>query len=81
MKKFADKEKGQDIAKIVQQFMKGALKTDIVISLEEEADALKEQKLLLEKQFGAKIEIIHAETSKEQKAKQAIPGKVAIMVS
>ncbi len=80
MKKFADKERGQDIAKIVQSFMKGALKTDVVLSPEEELDALKEAKALWEKQFGAKLHLVHAESSKEPKAKQAIPGKVAILI-
>ncbi len=80
MKKFADKERGQDVAKIVQQFMKGALKTETVLSPGEELEALKENKAVWEKQFGAKLQLVHADTSKEQKAKQAIPGKVAILI-
>src|SRR3989338_4018732 len=80
MKKFADKEHGQDVGKIVQHFMKGALKTDIVLSPEEELDALKENKPVWEKQFGAKFNLVHADSSKEPKAKQAIPGKVAILI-
>ncbi len=80
MKKFADKEHGQDVAKLVQHFMKGALKTDVVLAPEEELDALKESKSLWEKQFAAKVHVMHADTSKEQKAKQALPGKVAILI-
>ena len=45
--------------------MKGTEKTDIVISLEEEADALKEQ-IVIRKAVWRKIEIIHAETSKSK---------------
>ena len=60
--------------------MKGALKTDVVLSPEEEMESLKENKPAWEKQFSAKINVVHADASQEQKAKQAIPGKVAILI-
>ena len=34
----------------------------------------------IEKEFNCKVEVIKAEQSQEGKAKQAMPGKVAILV-
>ena len=43
-------------------------------------DILNENKKAIEKEFNCEVEIIKAEKSQEGKAKQAIPGKVAILV-
>ena len=45
-----------------------------------ELKALKESALILEKEFGAKIEIGAAEKSKVPKAKNALPAKPAILI-
>ena len=45
----------------------------------DEVDALNEVKPMLAKEFGV-IEIIRAEDSKEAKAKNAFPGKPALII-
>ncbi len=48
--------------------------------IENEFEVLKENIEAIEKEFNCKVEVIKAEQSQEGKAKQAMPGKVAILV-
>ena len=48
---------------------------------QEELEALEGFKAELEQEFGCAVNIELAEASKEQKAKNALPGKPAIIVS
>ena len=71
---------GQEIMKIVPSVIKDMSKMpEVLLPPEEEMDALKKTKTFEE--FGCEIEIESAEKSKEQKAKQAMPGKPAILVN
>lgn len=77
IKKTMDKEHSE-IPSIVQRVLKDASKMpDFIASQKDEINALEE----LKKKFSAEIKIIKAESSKEQKAVNAMPGKPAIIVS
>ena len=54
---------------------------EVVLSQEEEFNFLNESKEFLEKELGFAVDIVKAQDSKEAKAKQAMPGKVAIVIS
>ncbi|MDP2749647.1 MAG: leucine--tRNA ligase [Nanoarchaeota archaeon] len=76
------KKYGTEISKSIPQFIKNPAKLPaIVLSEKIEFEALTDNKENLEKLFGCKIEIIKASQSKEAKAKQATPGKPAILIS
>jgi len=80
IKKVLIKGHEQEISKIVQTMVKGPSKIPAVItSQEDEAKTLEEFKNLIEKEFKTSVVIIKAEDSKEHKAKQAMPGKPAIL--
>jgi len=73
---------GKDISRIVPSMAKDPSKLPMIVtSQEQEFIALNECKRFLEQEFKTSIEIIKAEDSKEQKARQAMPGKPAILVS
>ncbi len=70
-----------DVPKIIQAVLKDASKLPhVILSQKDEFDALRDSVLLLEKEFGTKFDFVLADKSKEQKAKQAMPGKPAILV-
>lgn len=73
------KEHGKDISNLVPKLVKDTKKIPEVV-VENEADVLEENKQVIEKEFGCKVEVIKAEQSQEGKAKQAMPGKAAILV-
>jgi len=75
------KKHGQEITKIVPKVVKDASKLPVVV-LDEDTEyyALKESKEELEKEFKCSVEILKASESKEVKAKQAMPGKPAILL-
>ena len=73
------KEHGKDISSLVQKLVKDTKRIPEVI-IENEFDVLNENKRMIEKEFNCEVEIIRAEESKEGKAKNAMPGKVAILV-
>ena len=73
------KEHGKDISALVPRLVKDTKKIPEVV-IENEFDILSENKEMIEKDFNCEVEIIKAEKSQEGKAKQAIPGKVAILV-
>ena len=71
------KKQGQDVMKIVPKLIKTGVvaidqKTDTA-SLEGAINFMKEE-------FSCEVEVIEADSSKEPKAKQAMPGKPAILV-
>ncbi|MBU4502753.1 MAG: leucine--tRNA ligase [Nanoarchaeota archaeon] len=72
----------KDVGKMVPMLVKNPSRMPkIVISQKEELKALEESKTFIEKEFKTKVVIIQAEKSKEHKAKQAMPGKPAILVA
>jgi leucyl-tRNA synthetase len=76
-----DKEHASDISKLVPKLIKDRSKIpDIVTSQAEEIAALEQNKQLFTDEFKAEIIIIKAEDTKEPKAKNAMPGKPAILV-
>ena len=81
IKKLIVKGHEQDISKLIPMLIKNSVKIPkIVLSLDEELNLLKENKLFIEKEFSCKVEILKADESKEIKGKQANPGKFAILV-
>ncbi len=82
MKKIMSKSKfkkyGRQISKLIPKLVKDTSKMpDVVLSQEIEAKALNEK---IKKEFKADIIINKAEDSQEAKAKQALPGKPAILI-
>ncbi|MDO8556826.1 MAG: leucine--tRNA ligase [Nanoarchaeota archaeon] len=66
-----------DVFKILQNYIKGNLRTT-TLNQEQEQKALQEAQQQLEQEFNLKIVVLLAEQSKEQKALQATPGKPAL---
>jgi leucyl-tRNA synthetase len=78
----AYKEHSADIAKLVQGIVKDPSKLPSgSISQADELRAVESAKDYLQKAFGAQITVVTAEESQEQKAKNAFPGKPAILLS
>ena len=76
------KEYGQEISKMTPRFVSDQGKLPkVVLEQTEELKILNEMKKTIEARFNSKVEIELAEKSKEQKAKNAFPGKPAIIVS
>ncbi|MFC1722651.1 leucine--tRNA ligase [Nanoarchaeota archaeon] len=75
------KRYGKDITKIVPSVIKDPSKIPAVLkSKDGEREILDKMKSILEKDLSAAIEIIDSDDSQEPKAKQASPGKPAILV-
>lgn len=75
------KKHGKDVSKIVGMLMKDKSKIpELVTSQEKELNAIMSGKDFLAKEFDAEIEIIVGEDSTEVKAKQAMPGKLGILL-
>ena len=75
------KQHGQDISKIVPKLVKDTSKIpEIILDSATEYQTLEDSKSDLTKDFKCDIEIIYAKDSKENKAKQAMPAKPAILV-
>jgi leucyl-tRNA synthetase len=75
------KVKGKEISKIVQGLVKDVSRIpSFITSQEEEMKVMQEAKEFLEKEFSCTVEIINGDESEEIKAKQAMPGKVGILV-
>ncbi len=71
----------KESSKMVPMLVKNPTKLpDFVLSQQEELRLLQGVKKLLENEFRTGLIIIKAEESKEHKAKQAIPGKPAILL-
>lgn len=75
------KSHGQDVMKMIPAFLKDPSKMpEQLITLNEEFSNLKETAELLGKEFVCRIVVEKADESKEQKARNALPGKPAIVV-
>ena len=71
----------QEITKLVPSLLKDSSKIPLVItSQEEEMNVLSEATEVLMKEFDCEIDLILAEDSKEDKAKNANPSKPAVLV-
>ncbi len=75
------KKQGKDISKIIPALLKDTSKIPHeILSQKMEFDNLKESKQAISKAFNCDVELQKAEDSKEGKARQAQPGKPAILV-
>lgn len=72
------KPHGKDITKVLPLLLKKGLPN--YISENEEVHMLNDSMETIKKEFSAELEIIKARDSKEGKAKQALPGKPAILI-
>ncbi len=76
------KKYGQDITRIVPAIVKDPSKLPTTILDEKtELGALEAAASKLSEEFGAKVEVVAAEKSKEPKARNAAPGKPAIVLA
>ena len=81
MKESGLKKHGKDITKIVPRLLKDIKKINTnALGSKKEKEILSEAKDFLKEEFSAKIEIVLEKQSKEPKAKQAMPGKPAIIL-
>lgn len=75
------KQHGQEIAKLTPKLVLDTSKLPaVVLDQKTEHELLVENKEVFEKAHGCPVVVLRAEDSKEPKAKQAMPSKVAIMV-
>ncbi|MBI2549571.1 leucine--tRNA ligase [Candidatus Woesearchaeota archaeon] len=75
------KPHGQEVAKIVQMALKDPGKLPaVLIRKEKELEAYTATKETIEDDHNCKVKVEESERSNEQKAKQAMPGKPAIVV-
>ena len=76
-----DREHANDISKLVPRLVKDRSKIpDIITSQNEEFAALEENGQLFVDEFKADLAVVRAENSDSPKAKNALPGKPAIVV-
>ena len=72
---------GKEISRLVPKIAKDASKMpEIVLDQDTEIDALMENAELIASEFEATLEVLRAQDSKDPKAKQAMPGKSAILL-
>src|SRR3989338_6250651 len=75
------KQHGNEITKLIPKLLSDKAKIpEFVLGQEAEMKALIGASENYEEEFKCRIEVIAAEESKEAKAKQAMPGKAAILV-
>ena len=75
------KKHGKDITKIVPAIIKdGSRMPKVILDQESEFNAVDSAKESLEKEFSCSINVVLSEDSDHSKAKNASPGKVAILV-
>ena len=80
-KNAALRKHGGEIAKLVPKLAADPSRLPAAeLEQKTELKALKESRQLIEKEFTCTVEVIQAETSSEQKAKRAMPGKPGIVV-
>jgi leucyl-tRNA synthetase len=82
IKKTRIKDHAKEISRLVPKLVKDATKVpEVVLDQKTELEALKKNLDVIKKEFGTeKIAVFKAEESKEVKAKQAMPGKPAILL-
>ena len=71
---------GQDMQKFLPKMIAGRKLPQVRLGKEEELGVIRESLDFIKSEFNCDIAIIEADKSSEAKAKQAIPGKVAILV-
>ncbi|MDD5239142.1 MAG: leucine--tRNA ligase [Candidatus Nanoarchaeia archaeon] len=82
MKDEAMKKHAEDIAKIIPRLLRDVKKINAnAMGAKKEKELLEEAKEFLKEEFKAKIEIAAEHESREQKARQAMPGKPALLIS
>jgi len=75
------KQNGEEISRLVPALIKDAGKMpQTILSQKTELQSFNDMKSQLENNFRAEIKIMSAEDSKEQKARQALPGKPSIII-
>lgn len=75
------KKHSKDVMKMIPSFVKEPAKLPLFIfSKEEENQLLEANKKLIEQEFDAKVEIIDGDNTELPKAKNANPGKPAILI-
>ncbi len=75
------KKHGQDIAKMTPKLVKDTSRLPkVLLDQEKEHTILVDNKEVFEKELRCTVEIVKAEDTSEPKAKQAMPGKVAIVI-
>ncbi|MBT4351546.1 leucine--tRNA ligase [archaeon] len=74
------RENIKEISTIIQKTVKSGKSIDKILSQDDELNNMQESIDFLVNIFNAEVEIMVAEKSDENKAKQARPGKVAILV-
>ena len=72
------KSHGQEIVKLVPKLIEN--KQKIILTQDKELKIFKKHETDIEKEFNADLKIEIAENSKEDKAKNAMPGKPAIII-
>lgn len=77
-----DKTHQKEISSLVPKLVKNESRIPkVMIGQDEEINNLEKNKNLIEKHFNCSVEIIKADDSKQEKAKQAIPSKPAVLVN
>lgn len=71
---------GQDMQKFLPKMISARKMPQLKLGKEEELRAIKESLEFIKSEFNCDIHIIEADKSSEPKAKNAMPGKVAILV-
>ena len=75
------KKYGQDITKLIPKLIKDTSKVPLVlIGQDKELESIKSSKSMLESEFNTVVEIVKTEDSNHPKAKNASPGKLAILI-
>ncbi len=73
---------GGEVSKLVQFATKDPARVpSIVLDQESELKLLKDASGFIKKEFGVSVEVLRVEDTKEIKARQAIPGKPAILIA
>ncbi len=74
------KKHGEEIMKLVPRLVQGGKIPSMILDHMTEQDALQNAQVFFFEEFGADITVIQAQESTIPKAKQALPGKAAILV-
>jgi len=81
IKSVMDKEHSKEIAQLIPKIVKEPSKVpNVVLCQEKEYETLEHEQEKFSAEFQCSILVVKAQDSKEQKAKQALPGKPAILL-
>jgi len=70
----------KDAANVMKQIMRNVHALPDPLGAQDEFDALMDAKGLLESDYSCKVEVLHEKDSRHQKARNAMPGKPAIVI-